>query len=86
MIKCYGLHWHIDRVFWGRPHVPGRLEGYPKNRANIVIDFRDQIGIYALYADYDLVYVGQTGSGNQRLFERLRWHRRNHLAERWNRF
>jgi len=45
-----------------------------------------QRGIYALYADYDLVYVGQTGSGNDRLFNRLRTHRKDHLTDRWNRF
>jgi hypothetical protein len=50
------------------------------------IDFRDQIGIYALYADYQLVYVGQAGSGDQTLFSRLKQHRKNDLAGRWNRF
>lgn len=86
MIKCYGLHWHVDRVFWGRPHVPGSLKGSKLNNQRLVIDFREQIGIYALYADYDLVYIGQTGAGRQRLFHRLRHHRKDHLAERWNRF
>jgi hypothetical protein len=43
-------------------------------------------GVYALYADYELVYVGQTGAGNQRLFRRLRDHKKDHLSERWNRF
>lgn len=50
------------------------------------INFRGQIGIYALYADYDLVYVGQAGVGNQTLFSRIKQHRKNDLAERWNRF
>jgi len=39
-----------------------------------------------LYADYDLVYVGQTGAKTDRLFNRLKFHRNDHLAERWNRF
>lgn len=50
------------------------------------MDFREQRGIYALYADYELVYIGQTGAGNQRLFSRLKAHRTDHLTERWNRF
>ncbi|MBF0231145.1 MAG: GIY-YIG nuclease family protein [Desulfamplus sp.] len=50
------------------------------------VDFREQRGIYALYADYDLVYVGQTGSGSDRLFNRLKAHKSDHLSERWNRF
>jgi hypothetical protein len=50
------------------------------------VDFRYQRGIYALYAGYSLVYVGQTGAGDDRLFNRLKNHRTDHLSERWNRF
>ncbi|MBK5186108.1 GIY-YIG nuclease family protein [Paraburkholderia domus] len=50
------------------------------------MDFREQRGIYALYAGYDLVYVGQTGAGDDRLFKRLKAHRSDHLSERWDRF
>jgi hypothetical protein len=50
------------------------------------VDFRAQRGIYALYADYELVYVGQTGGGDDRLLVRLKSHLSDHLAERWNRF
>ncbi len=87
MILSYGLHWHIDRVFWGRPNASGALWGAasrsPKART---VDFRQQRGIYALYADHELVYVGQTGSGEDRLFKRLKSHKSDHLSERWNRF
>lgn len=87
MIESYGLHWHLGRVSWGRPKVAGTLLGSasrsPKARA---VDFRNQRGIYALFADYDLVYVGQTGAGNDRLFTRLKAHKIDHLSERWNRF
>ena len=87
MIQCFGVHWRFDRVFWGRPNVSGTLLGAasrsPKARP---VDFREQRGIYALYADYDLVYVGQTGAGADRLFSRLKAHRSDHLSERWNRF
>jgi hypothetical protein len=87
MIRSYGVHWHIDRVFWGRPNNAGTLLGAASRspRAHSV-DFREQRGIYALYADYELVYVGQTGAGNDRLFRRLKCHRTDHLSERWNRF
>jgi hypothetical protein len=41
------------------------------------VNFRLQRGIYALYADYELVYVGQTGGQvSDRLFHRLKKHRR----------
>jgi hypothetical protein len=49
------------------------------------VDFRDQAGIYALYADSDLLYVGQTGGKGQRHLARNQ-HRRDDLAERWNMF
>jgi hypothetical protein len=38
------------------------------------------------YAEYELVYIGQTGAGEDRLFKRLKTHRNDHLSERWNRF
>jgi len=89
VIKSYGIHWHSDRVDWGRPgpNNEGTLLGgrSPSPRTNPV-DFREQSGIYALYADYDLVYIGQTGAGRSRLFNRLKSHRFGHLSERWNRF
>jgi hypothetical protein len=50
------------------------------------VDFREQRGVYALYADYELVYIGQTGPGKDRLLARLKSHLSDHLAERWNRF
>jgi hypothetical protein len=87
MIRSYGVHWHIDRVFWGRQNNAGTLLGAASRSSRArPVDFREQRGIYALYADYELVYVGQTGAGNDRLFHRLKCHRTDHLSERWNRF
>lgn len=66
---------------------PGKLLGAASRSSKAhPVDFRVQRGIYALYADYELVYVGQTGSGDDRLFKRLKSHRNDHLSERWNRF
>lgn len=87
MIQSFGLHWREDRVFWGKQNVAGTLLGAAsRGRKARPVDFRLQRGIYALYADYELVYVGQTGSGDDRLFKRLKAHRSDHLSERWNRF
>jgi len=87
MIRSCGLCWCEDNVFWGRQRNPGRLLGAASQSAKAVaVDFREQRGIYALYAEYELVYVGQTGSGGDRLFKRLKKHREDHLADRWNRF
>lgn len=87
MMHSYGLFWKNSDVFWGRQKVPGSLLGAASRSPKAVpVDFRDQRGIYALYSEYELVYVGQTGSGDQRLLNRLRLHMSNHLAERWDRF
>ncbi len=87
MINTVGLFWKREDVFWGRGSQAGTLLGVPAwNITADPIDFRDQVGIYLLYADFDLVYIGQTGSGSQKLLERLRHHTRNQLADRWNRF
>ena len=87
MIRSYGLFWKVSDVFWGRQKNPGKLLGAKSKSAKAVpVDFREQRGIYALYADYELVYVGQMGAGDQRLFARLKGHLADHLADRWNRF
>lgn len=89
MIKTYGLHWAINKVDWGTQGAgnTGTLLGAKTRSKNArTVDFREQRGIYALYADYDLIYVGQAGGGNARLFRRLKEHRNDHLSERWNRF
>jgi hypothetical protein len=87
LIRTYGLFWRVDNVFWGRPKNPGRLLGVPASEKGFgKVDFRDQAGIYALYADYDLIYVGQTGGKGQKLMARLNQHRKRDLAGRWNMF
>ena len=95
LIANYGLHWHADRVFWGKGKAPGQLLGRGsvagvaagRGLRRPTVDFREQIGIYALYSDYRLIYVGQAGGiNNYTLFNRLKAHRRDHLAERWDRF
>ncbi|GAB5496659.1 MAG: hypothetical protein Phyf2KO_17390 [Phycisphaerales bacterium] len=50
------------------------------------VDFRKQRGIYVLYSDYKIIYIGQAGKGNASLFSRLKRHTRDDLAERWDRF
>jgi hypothetical protein len=76
--------WRRDLVFWGRPRNHGVLEA---RRSRTIIDFRDQIGVYVLYDENRRpIYIGQAGQGNARPFKRLRSHRRDHLAHRWQYF
>ena len=87
MIKNYGLFWKKEHVFWGKKNNPGSLLGARSRSIKArSVDFRDQRGIYALYADYELVYLGQAGSGQRRMFARIKEHLDDHLVERWNRF
>lgn len=85
MIKSYGLFWDPSAVFWGRPNVPGSLLGRKHgSQKNPLVDFRDQLGVYVLYQDFDVVYVGM--AENTRLLPRLRNHTNDLLENRWNRF
>jgi hypothetical protein len=87
LIRTIGLFWKADDVFWGRPNKKGTLLGVPAGQTTTQpIDFRDQAGLYILYADYTPVYVGQTSGERFRLFTRLKQHLSNDLAGRWNRF
>lgn len=85
-IRNFGYLWDRDRVFWGRPKVNGTLLGSHKDFG--VIDFSEQKGIYLLHAqDLKIVYVGQVGSGDQHLLDRIRQHKRSDpLWNRWRYF
>ncbi len=86
LIRNMGLFWNAERVFWGsrgpgkKGSLPGKLSTGKKQGT---VEFWEQRGIYALYGDYHLVYVGQTAGQN--LGKRLRDHRSDDLAERWDR-
>jgi hypothetical protein len=88
LIQNYGLFWRRKNVFWGSPGVSGHLQGHPAKGAFSIVDFRYQQGVYCLYDDnFKLVYVGQAGANdNQRLFDRLKQHNTDALADRWTRF
>ena len=92
IVQNYGVFWeraHLDAGSKG-PGNRGTLNGFRRRDKNAV-DFRRQRGIYVLYEGLDIAsqrvaYVGQTGSGEQRLLRRLHHHERDHLWNRWQRF
>src|SRR4051794_18837468 len=87
LIRNYGIHWNRDRVLWGAPGQPGKLLGIPaRQRRAEPTDFREQSGVYVLYDSFRIVYVGQSGVGDQALLIRLKQHLRDHLAARWTTF
>jgi hypothetical protein len=83
-IKNFGHFWSREKVFWGWPKTEGDLKGELWRNRKVVVNFRDQIGIYGLFnSDREIVYVGEAGIGNKRLFSRLKDHRSDHLRDRW---
>ena len=87
LISNFGLFWKKDDVFWGKPRVAGNLLGILAGaRRSSAVNFREQAGIYVLYADYKIVYIGQAGNGNSKLYSRLKFHLSDDLAGRWNQF
>lgn len=89
-IRNFGHFWDRIDVEWGTRGRgnQGSLLGYtgaiskPK-----IVDFRDQVGIYVLYAENrEVVYIGQTGAKGQRLFARLKQHTNGQLRDRWRYF
>lgn len=86
-IESFGRRWRRDKVFWGKGKQKGHLKGCAKNNKSLVIDFREQIGIYVLFdARGEAIYVGQAGIGNKTLFGRLKDHRSDSLRDRWTHF
>lgn len=88
IIKTYGLFWRRDHVNWNKTDDKGELLGFSRNRKSTErINFNGQIGLYILYHDFKIVYVGQVGKGDKRtLYSRLKDYTRNLKSHRWNQF
>lgn len=87
-IKNFGHYWSRNLIDWGWQGSAGGLYGAKRPIADESdADFRQQIGIYVLYDENrDAIYVWQAGSGNSRLFDRLRQHSRGPMRDRWTAF
>jgi hypothetical protein len=90
IIANMGLFWSRNKVRWkgNRGIGSARLAGKRRSaKTRGVVDFWKQTGIYALYAEYHLVYVGQAGLSDQScLGNRLKQHLTDDLAGRWDMF
>lgn len=80
VVKVVGMYWNADRVDW---KVNPKLLGQQQPGSQPV-DFSSQVGIYILYDQNRVLYVGRATDG--RLGPRLSEHRRDRLNGRWNRF
>jgi len=64
-------------------------KNWPTGEVYRIVDFRSQKGVYVLYQDFDIVYIGQAGSGRggRSIFDRLKSHTSDtNLRSRWNKF
>lgn len=90
IIANMGLFWSRDHVRWKghRGIGPARLAGKRRSaKTKGDVDFWKQTGVYALYADYRLVYVGQAGLTDKSCIgNRLKQHLTDELSGRWNLF
>ena len=80
IINAFGMYWRRDAIAWKRSP---KLLGMQQLGAEPV-DFSQQIGIYLLYDDREVIYVGR--STDRPLGRRLYEHTVDRLATRWNRF
>ena len=95
MITHYGLFWSERDVHWGkggglqgRPSEPLGRRGAPTtDEKKAFSNYQDFVGLYCLYGDGELLYVGETGLGTKNtLFWRLRQHRKGAMSGRWDHF
>lgn len=87
LIKAYGEFWFREAIEWGAkgPGGQGKLLGHMGKKVKpFVVDAWEQEAVYMLHAEYAVIYVG-VASGTK-LGSRLRGHRDDHLAGRWDQF
>jgi hypothetical protein len=88
LITSYGLFWKLDETEWfsvdghkGKHRLLGRLS---KKRSLLrIADFWSQSGIYVLYGNYGLYYIGVSG---HEVGKRIHDHLTDDHAGEWDRF
>jgi hypothetical protein len=98
-VTHYGLFWYESDVLWkqrgsakkallGREKSKLERRGAPtaQERSNAK-DYAEFVGLYCLYRNGHLIYVGEAGLANQsNLFGRINAHRSDHLSDLWDQF
>ena len=90
LVKAFGTYWNPELVDWGsrgRNNAGSMLGVSNIDGNNVDVDVWGQTAIYALYDNFRLVYIGKVKSTDTRsLGVRLREHRRDRFAGRWDSF
>jgi hypothetical protein len=87
LIKLYGEFWNPDIIEWGEQGAgkKGRLLGSIKIDGNKRdVDFWEALGVYVLYDNFHVTYVGKAFSTS--IGRRVRDHLTDRLAGRWDMF
>ena len=80
ILHAFGMYWQRDLVLWRNdPKLFGKQQALSKP-----VDFGKQKGIYILYDQHTVVYVGRII--DRPLGKRLYEHTVDRLGSRWNRF
>lgn len=80
VFPCFGMYWDRNLIAW---ETDSQLLGSQYYNSQ-PINFTNQKGVYVLYHDRDLIYIGQ--AFDRSIFTRLREHTQQRLRSRWNRF
>lgn len=81
IIKVFGMFWDRARIDWSKSNIKLLGQQNPKSDP---VDFRAIRGIYLLYDQREVIYVGQ--AIDSPIVKRLKDHTRDRLSGRWNRF
>ncbi len=81
LIKTFGKHWQRDKIDWTKtePSLVGR-----QTSKSLLVDFKTMRGVYMLFKDYDMVYVGV--AVKESIAKRLKHHTKDKHCNRWNHF
>ena len=82
LIKAYGKHWKRDKIDWVSTSEPF-LFGRQTSKSQLV-DFKTVRGVYMLFKDYDMIYVGV--AVKESIAKRLKQHTKDKHSTCWNRF
>lgn len=85
LIKAYGFHWNPEWIYgFNGQSAKNSFKGHVKRgKRTFLIDFWNARGVYALFKNYEIVYVGKVT--NMSLGTRISMHYR-YLRDHWDTF
>lgn len=78
-VKAFGAYWSRDSILWDKPKLLGQQQIGADE-----VDLSEQIGVYLLYHEREVVYVGR--ATDRPIIKRLQEHTKGRLRARWDRF